>query len=78
MLGKLARIGLMLVLVLAGALLIILGSTEAFQYDIAGITVRAWREAQPFFRLHGFEPLGDQRSLDGRSDLLWRSSRWLH
>ena len=46
--------------------------------DIAGITARAWRESEPFFRLNGFEPLNQQSSSEDTSTVLWRSSRWMH
>lgn len=61
-----------------GSSLLDFASLYAVSHDIDTIAVRAWREAQPFFHEHGFEPIGTQQSLNGYSELLWRSSRWMH
>lgn len=45
---------------------------------IDSVNVRAWREAQPFFRRHGFQPLNTQQPLEGHYDVLQKSSRRTH
>lgn len=46
---------------------------RAGMQGIDGILVRAWREAEAFFRRHGFETCVEPQSPESYSWLLWRS-----